>query len=210
MLVENAHLWDFKGRYMDNDSVARISNLSKYDMEYIKFSNVVSIAYTTDAEGLNLQSYHTMINYSILLSPLHMEQRIGRIDRIGQKNDMDIYFFANAQDVEGYVLRFFEYELELFSNWSGDTTASTYYDAKRNGREEKLEFDVAAKEFWDLSLKLSMDRNEQINRFEESAANLFNNVRDRVNNIAGHTKEIDHIKESIDVVNKDDLDMYGF
>ncbi|MBQ4356417.1 MAG: DEAD/DEAH box helicase family protein [Acholeplasmatales bacterium] len=210
MLVENAHLWDFKGRYMDNDSVARISNLSKYDMEYIKFSNVVSIAYTTDAEGLNLQSYHTMINYSILLSPLHMEQRIGRIDRIGQRNDMDIYFFANAQDVEGYVLRFFEYELELFSNWSGDTTASTYYDAKRNGKEEKLEFDVAAKEFWDLSLKLSMDRNEQINRFEESAANLFNNVRDRVNNIAGHTKEIDHIKESIDVVNKDDLDMYGF
>ena len=208
MLVENAHLWDFKGRYMDNDSVARISKLSKYDMEYIKFSNVVSIAYTTDAEGLNLQSYHTMINYSIVLSPLHMEQRIGRIDRIGQKYDMDIYFFANAQDVEGYVLRFFEYELELFSNWSGDTTASTYYDTEVDGKEVTIEFDVAAKKFWDYASKLIMSKEEQIKEFEDSIALVFNNVRSRVIKIASYSKEIDDVKIAVEKVKEDDMNMY--
>ena len=208
MLVENSHLWDFKNRYMDNDSVSKIAKLSSSDVAYSKFMNVVSIAYTTDAEGLNLQSYHTMINYSIVLSPLHMEQRIGRIDRIGQKNEMDVYFLANAQDVEGYVLRFFEYELELFSNWSGDTTASTYFDATENGEEVKKEFDTISVEIWNNVNELSMDKDSKINAFEFSIAKVFNNVRERVIKIAKYSKDIEDMKIVVEEINQDDMEMY--
>ncbi len=209
MLVENHHLWDFNNRYMDNDSVAKIGNISENSINHAKFLNVVSIAYTTDAEGLNLQSYHTMINYSIVLSPLHMEQRIGRIDRIGQRNEMDVYFFANCQDVEGYILRFFEYELELFSNWSGDTTASTYYDGRDyNGNSVKVEFDKAATQNWEDIMKNSMDYQSKIESFETEIAKVFNNVRARVIKIAQYSKDIEDMKQNIDTIAQDDFDMY--
>lgn len=204
MLVENSHLWDYKNRYMDNNSVSAIAKLSKQDVNYARFHNVVSIAYTTDAEGLNLQSYHTMINYSIVLSPLHMEQRIGRIDRIGQKHEMDVYFLANAQDVEGYVLRFFEYELELFSNWSGDTTASTYVDAIENGEDVKKEFDVFAIGQWEASSSLNLDLIDKIKTFEETIAHTFDNVRDRVTKIAKFQTEIEDMKINVEEINQDD------
>ena len=209
MLVENSHFWDYSGRYMEIDSVAKISSMSAYDINYARYSNVVSIAYTTDAEGLNLQSYHTMINYSIVLSPLHMEQRIGRIDRIGQKNEMDVYFLANAQDVEGYVLRFFEYELELFSNWSGDTTASTYFDAKDNGEDVKLEFDNVSIIRWNQTQELpGMNDLQKVEKFEESISKVFDNVRERVIKISSFTKEIDDMKKEVEETKQDDLEMY--
>lgn len=42
------------------------------------------------AEGLNLQTADRLINFDLGWNPMKIEQRIGRIDRIGQKND-DIY-----------------------------------------------------------------------------------------------------------------------
>lgn len=209
MLVENSHFWDYSGRYMEIESVARISSMSAYDVNYARYSNVVSIAYTTDAEGLNLQSYHTMINYSIVLSPLHMEQRIGRIDRIGQRNEMDVYFLANAQDVEGYVLRFFEYELELFSNWSGDTTASTYFDGVDNGEDVKYEFDDISVRRWNQTQELHLNSKlDKVKRFEESVAVVFNNVRGRVNKISSFSKEIDDMKKEVEALKDDEISTY--
>jgi hypothetical protein len=48
----------------------------------------LSILICTDAasEGLDLQSCNTLINYDIPWNPMRIEQRIGRIDRIGQKS----------------------------------------------------------------------------------------------------------------------------
>ena len=205
MLVENSHLWDFTNRYRTNAAAAQIGKMSENDVNYTKNQNIVTIAYTTDAEGLNLQKFHTMINYSIVLSPLHMEQRIGRIDRIGQKNEMDVYFLASAQDVEGYILRFFEYELELFSNWSGDTTASTYYDATENGRDVKYEFDKISVLKWKDTLSLSMEFEDKIRTFEYDMAHVFNNVRTRVFKIASYVSDIEEFtKRVIDLTNDDD------
>ena len=138
-----------------------------------------------------------------------MEQRIGRIDRIGQRNEMDVYFFANCQDVEGYILRFFEYELELFSNWSGDTTASTYYDGRDyNGNSVKVEFDKAATQNWEDIMKNSMDYQSKIESFETEIAKVFNNVRARVIKIAQYSKDIEDMKQNIDTIAQDDFDMY--
>jgi len=47
----------------------------------------LSILVCTDAasEGLNLQTCNTLINYDIPWNPMRIEQRIGRVDRIGQE-----------------------------------------------------------------------------------------------------------------------------
>ena len=50
------------------------------------FAQEARILISTDAggEGLNLQFCHVVINYDIPWNPMRLEQRIGRVDRIGQ------------------------------------------------------------------------------------------------------------------------------
>ncbi len=50
------------------------------------FAKDARILISTDAggEGLNLQFCHVVINYDIAWNPMRLEQRIGRVDRIGQ------------------------------------------------------------------------------------------------------------------------------
>jgi hypothetical protein len=51
------------------------------------FAEKTRILVSTDAggEGLNLQFAHIIINYDLPWNPMRIEQRIGRVDRIGQK-----------------------------------------------------------------------------------------------------------------------------
>ncbi len=50
------------------------------------FKNEAQILVATDAAGesLNMQFCHIVINYDLPWNPMMIEQRIGRVDRIGQ------------------------------------------------------------------------------------------------------------------------------
>jgi SNF2 family DNA or RNA helicase len=52
------------------------------------FATKARILVSTDAggEGLNLQFCHVVINYDIPWNPMRLEQRIDRVDRIGQNH----------------------------------------------------------------------------------------------------------------------------
>ena len=52
------------------------------------FAKETRILISTDAggEGLNLQFCHIVVNFDIPWNPMRIEQRIGRVDRIGQKS----------------------------------------------------------------------------------------------------------------------------
>ncbi|WP_435078373.1 DEAD/DEAH box helicase [Halococcus sp. AFM35] len=67
----------------------------------------LSILVCTDSasEGLNLQACDALINYDLPWNPQKVEQRIGRIDRIGQKNKKVIiwnYIYKDTIDEEIY------------------------------------------------------------------------------------------------------------
>jgi len=69
--------------------------MNTVDRENIKhrfMGEQIDVLICTDAaaEGLNLQTADLIINYDLPWNPMKVEQRIGRIDRIGQKHD-DIY-----------------------------------------------------------------------------------------------------------------------
>ena len=53
-----------------------------------RFAADAQILISTDAggEGLNLQFCHVIVNYDLPWNPMKIEQRIGRVDRIGQKH----------------------------------------------------------------------------------------------------------------------------
>ena len=72
-------------------------------------------------EGANLQEASIIINYQVTYDPLAMDQRIGRIFRLGQKNDVTVYSLADMSKLEGFALAYFA-EIGLLSGNSGDAT----------------------------------------------------------------------------------------
>jgi superfamily II DNA or RNA helicase len=72
----------------------------------ILFQRERQICVATEAagEGINLQFCHLMINYDIPWNPNRLEQRMGRIHRIGQKFAVTVVNFVAENTVEGRIL----------------------------------------------------------------------------------------------------------
>jgi superfamily II DNA or RNA helicase len=73
----------------------------------IEFQRDVQICVATEAagEGINLQFCHLMINYDLPWNPNRLEQRMGRIHRIGQDKDVYVFNFVSTNTVEGAILQ---------------------------------------------------------------------------------------------------------
>ena len=71
------------------------------DFQDKKFEVLIS----TDAgnEGIDLQSAHVLVNWDIPWSIVRLEQRVGRLHRIGQRSKVDIYNLISASTHEGRV-----------------------------------------------------------------------------------------------------------
>ena len=69
------------------------------------FRDTSQILVSTDAggEGLNLQFAYVVINYDLPWNPMKIEQRIGRVDRIGQTHDVLAFNFVLQGTVESRV-----------------------------------------------------------------------------------------------------------
>lgn len=68
-------------------------------------SKRIKILVATDAagEGLNLQAAHMMVNYDLPWNPNRIEQRFGRIHRIGQKDVCYLWNLVSTDTREGQV-----------------------------------------------------------------------------------------------------------
>ena len=67
----------------------------------------VSVLVATDAagEGVNLQRAHLLVNYDLPWNPNRIEQRFGRIHRIGQTEVCHMWNLVAAETREGQVFR---------------------------------------------------------------------------------------------------------
>ena len=64
----------------------------------------ICVATEAAGEGINLQFCHLMINYDLPWNPNRLEQRMGRIHRIGQEYDVYIFNFLAVNTIEGKIL----------------------------------------------------------------------------------------------------------
>ena len=80
----------------------------------------VLIATEAGGEGINLQFCNRLINYDMPWNPMRVEQRIGRVHRLGQTRDVYIYNLATANTIEEKILHLLYEKINLFEMVIGE------------------------------------------------------------------------------------------
>ena len=95
------------------------------------FSQDAQILISTDAggEGLNLQFCHVVVNFDMPWNPMRIEQRIGRVDRIGQQHVVRATNFVLEETVEYRVRQVLEEKLTVIAKEFGVDKAADVMDS---------------------------------------------------------------------------------
>ena len=72
-------------------------------------------------EGRNLQFSHRLANFDLPWNPMEIEQRIGRLHRLGQQHPVRIYNFVQAGTLQEHLLQVLQEKLNLFELVVGET-----------------------------------------------------------------------------------------
>lgn len=96
-----------------------------------KFQKDAEILISTEAggEGINLQFCHIVINYDIPWNPMRLEQRIGRVDRIGQKQKVRAFNLVKKGSIEEYIQSLLEEKLTVILQDFGVSKISDVLDS---------------------------------------------------------------------------------
>ena len=99
------------------------------------FSTEARVLISTDAggEGLNLQFCHIVINYDLPWNPMRLEQRIGRVDRIGQAKVVQALNFVFEESVEFRVREVLEEKLNIILTEFGIDKTGDVLDSAQAG-----------------------------------------------------------------------------
>lgn len=99
-------------------------------MQEFKASTSIFISTDAGGEGLNLQFANIIINYDLPWNPMKIEQRCGRVDRIGQQRDVHIYNFIVGETVENRVREVLEEKLSVILKEMGVDKYSDVLDSE--------------------------------------------------------------------------------
>ncbi|MBV4424133.1 DEAD/DEAH box helicase family protein [Clostridium tyrobutyricum] len=83
-------------------------------IEYFRKEAQVLISTEAGGEGRNLQFCNAIINYDLPWNPMAIEQRIGRIHRVGQKRDVYIFNLEAKNTIESYILDILDKKINMF------------------------------------------------------------------------------------------------
>lgn len=103
----------------------------------------IMVATEAAGEGINLQFCHLMVNYDIPWNPNRLEQRMGRIHRIGQTEDVYIFNLVATNTLEGYVLAMLLKKMVNMGDELGDKVFDVVGQAVGGNLRELIEAVVA-------------------------------------------------------------------
>ena len=113
-----------------------------------RFEAEGGVLVSTDAmnEGRNLQFCNVMVNYDLPWNPMKVEQRIGRIHRIGQEREVYVFNLALEDTIEEYVLERLYHKIDLFQQSVGELSEilTRLEETGRNFEDEVFDWLVNA------------------------------------------------------------------
>lgn len=86
------------------------------DAAVARFAQQAAVLLSTEAagEGRNLQFCHVMVNFDLPWNPMQIEQRLGRIHRIGQRHDVQLTNLVSRGTIEERLLEVLQAKINLF------------------------------------------------------------------------------------------------
>ena len=141
------------------------------------FAGDTRILISTDAggEGLNLQFCHVIVNYDMPWNPMRMEQRIGRVDRIGQPHVVRALNLVLEDTVEHRVRDVLETKLQVILEEFGvDKTSDVLDSAEANHLFDELFMEALTNpEEMDQELAKALQTIQNAGKDKKSQDNLF-------------------------------------
>ncbi|ERP92171.1 hypothetical protein Q666_11225 [Marinobacter sp. ES-1] len=192
---------------------ARISGSKPADMKAAlvdRFrSDKADILISTEAggEGINLQFCSVLINYDLPWNPQKVEQRIGRVHRYGQKNDVVVVNFVNRKNpADRRVFQLLDEKLKLFEGVFGasdevlgaiegsiDIERRIYeiYQNCRTDQEIEYQFDQLQKSLEDtLAARETAAREALLNNFDRDVVSALKTHRDQSNDFLQEYEQV--------------------
>ncbi len=83
-------------------------------VEALRSTVPVMLCTDSGGEGRNLQFADTLINYDLPWNPMKIEQRIGRVHRIGQTRDVFVFNLCTSGSLEERILRLLSDKIRMF------------------------------------------------------------------------------------------------
>ncbi|MGF2617052.1 DEAD/DEAH box helicase [Rossellomorea vietnamensis] len=148
------------------------------------FKNHAQVLIATEAggEGINLQFCHHIINFDLPWNPMRLEQRIGRVHRLGQTKDVHIYNFATKNTVEEHILKLLYEKITLFEKVIGQLDdILTKLDF---GKFEDHMEDIFTKSRSQGEMKIKMDNLSAMIQFAETMKEEQENAAKRNSSIS--------------------------
>jgi SNF2 family DNA or RNA helicase len=135
----------------------------------------VLISTESGGEGRNFQFAHILVNYDLPWNPMKVEQRIGRLDRIGQTKPVFIYNLACSDTVEERVLELLASRIRLFEESVG--SLDPILGTVEKAIEEIVMSDIES--FGDLLDDFEVSLEQQVKEAREKEHTLADFAMDR-------------------------------
>jgi SNF2 family DNA or RNA helicase len=128
------------------------------------FRDKAQVFLSTEAggEGRNLQFAHRLVNFDLPWNPLRLEQRIGRIHRVGQTREVHIVNLWARDTIEEYVLELLDKKIHMFELVVGEL------DMVLGNLDERKSFDDLLMEVW--TIEDEARRRAELEKLGESLA----------------------------------------
>ncbi|MDO8723211.1 MAG: C-terminal helicase domain-containing protein, partial [Syntrophales bacterium] len=124
-----------------------------------RFKDDIPVLVSTESggEGRNLQFCNTIINFDLPWNPMRIEQRIGRLHRIGQTRDVFIFNLSVRGTIEDYIIEILDSKINMFEMVIGEIEPILGH------LKEEADFDELIMDIW----MRSADREGMKEHFEK-------------------------------------------
>lgn len=125
-------------------------------------------------EGRNLQFARTVVNHDLPWNPLRIEQRIGRVHRLGQEREVHVVNVWAEETVEAYLMELLDRKIHMFELVVGEL------DLILGNLDERRSFEELLLDIW--ALREAEERHAALRRLGdalERARSQYDDVKER-------------------------------
>ena len=149
----------------------------------------VLVSTESGAEGRNLQFCHQLINYDLPWNPMRVEQRIGRLHRLGQESDVTIFNLSCHETIEAYIVDLLARKIRMFELVIGEL------DLILGGLEGADSFEDMLRQAWEAA-----ESEDDLQGRLEAVGTLLEQARRKYEQVRENNAQLDRIFDSPGIV----------